>query len=73
MPRRTKWGVNYSFTPSLTSALDGLSDQSHGPADLPPGKSGTHSVGRWVSPRAGLDGRKNSRSHGDSIPGQSSP
>jgi hypothetical protein len=31
--------------------------QRHAPAALPPGKSGTHCIGGWVGPRAGLDGR----------------
>jgi hypothetical protein len=31
--------------------------QLHAPAALPPGKRpGTHCIGSWVDPRAGLDG-----------------
>jgi hypothetical protein len=46
----------YSCTLSLTSALDGVGDQRHTPADLPAGKRpGTHCIGGWVGPRAGLD------------------
>jgi len=32
-------GEKYSSTLSLTSALDGMSDQCHAPASLPPGKT----------------------------------
>jgi len=33
-----------------------LIGELHSPTDLPPGKiHGTHSVGSWVSPKAGLD------------------
>jgi hypothetical protein len=33
-----------------------VSGQLHAPAALPPGKSpGTHFIGGWVDPRAGLD------------------
>ena len=46
----------YSCTLSLTLALDGVRGQRHAPAALPPGKRpGSHCVGRWVGPRAGLD------------------
>jgi hypothetical protein len=35
----------------------GMGGQLHAPAALPPGKRlGTHSIGGWVGPRAGLDG-----------------
>ena len=30
--------------------------QRHAPAAIPPGNSGTSSIGGWVGPRAGLDG-----------------
>ena len=64
----------YSYTLSLTSALDGVSGQRHAPAALPPGKRpGTHCIGGWVGPRSGLDGCGKSRPHRDSIPGSSSP
>ena len=34
----------------------GVSGQRHAPAALPPGKRpGTHCVGGWVGPQAGLD------------------
>jgi hypothetical protein len=43
--------------------------QLHAPAALPPGKRpGTHCIGGWVGPRAGLDGYEKSRPHLDSIP-----
>jgi hypothetical protein len=64
----------YSSILSLTLALDGVGGQRHAPADLPPGKRpGTHCIGGWVGPRAGLDGCRKSRSHRDSIPGPCSP
>ena len=45
----------------------------HAPAALPPGKRpGTHCIGGWVGPRAGLDECGKSRPHLDSIPGPSS-
>jgi hypothetical protein len=48
----------------------GLGGQRHAPAALPPGKRpGTHCIGGWVGPRAGLDGCVKSRPHRDSIPG----
>ena len=34
----------YSSTLSLTSALDGVGDQSHAPADLSPERPGTHCI-----------------------------
>jgi len=61
---------------SLTSALDGVGGQCHGPAALPPGKDPVtinHCIGGCVGPRAGLDGYGKSRPHWDSIPGPSSP
>jgi hypothetical protein len=46
--------------------------QLHAPAALPPGKrAGTHCIGGWVGPRAGLDGCEKSRPHRESIPGPS--
>ena len=63
----------YSYTLPSTSALDGVGGQRHAPAALPPGRRpGTHCIGGWVGPRAGLDGCGKSRPHRDSIPGQSS-
>jgi hypothetical protein len=48
--------VKYNYTP-LTSALDGVGGQCHAPAALIPRKrSGTHCIGGWVGPRAGLHG-----------------
>ena len=44
--------------------------QLHAPAALPPGKRpGTHCIGGWVGPRAGLDECGKSRPE-DSIPGR---
>ena len=34
-----------------------MGGQGHAPAALPPGKIGTHCIGDWEGPRAGLDGR----------------
>ena len=49
---------------SSTSALDGgVGGQRHAPAALPPGENGTHCIGDWVGPRAGLDGCGKSRPH----------
>jgi len=63
----------YSHTLSLTYALDGEGGQIEVPAGLSPGKRpGTHCVGGWVGPRAGMDGSGKSRPHRDTIPGPSS-
>ena len=44
-------------TLSLTSALDGGGWLTHVPVALTPGKiPGTHCIGGWVGPKAGLDG-----------------
>jgi hypothetical protein len=52
----------------------GWGGQHQAPAALPPGKRpGTHCIGGWVGPRAGLDGCGKSRPHRDSIPGPSTP
>jgi hypothetical protein len=52
----------------------GVGCKSYAPAALPPGKRpGTHCIGVWVDPRAGLEGYGKSRPHRDSIPGPSSP
>ena len=54
----------------------GVGGQHHAAAALSPGKRpGTHCIGGWVGPRAGLDGCGKSRppAHRDSIPGPSSP
>jgi hypothetical protein len=46
--------------------------QRHAPAALPPAKKpGTHFIGSWVGPRAGLKWCGKSRPHWDSIPGPS--
>jgi hypothetical protein len=50
---------------SLTSAVDGVDDQYHAPATLPPGRAGSHCIGEWVGTRAGLDGCGKSRPHRD--------
>jgi hypothetical protein len=47
----------------------GVGGQRHAAAALPPGRPGTHCVGGWVGPRAGLNGCGKSRRHRDSIPG----
>ena len=47
----------------------GLGGQRHAPAALPPGKRhGTHCIGGWVGPRAGLKGYGKSRPHQVAIP-----
>ena len=46
----------YSSTLSLISALDGGGGQRHAPAALPREWPGTHCIGGWVGPRAGLEG-----------------
>jgi len=52
----------------------GVGDQRHAPAALPQGKRlGTHCIGGWLGPRAGLDRCGKSRPHRDSIPGPPSP
>ena len=49
----------YSFTLSLTSALDGVGGQSQAPAALPPGKSRYPLYRRLCGPRGGLEGVEN--------------
>jgi hypothetical protein len=50
----------------------GVGGQLHAPAALPPGKRpGTHCIGDWVDPRAGLDGCEKCLPHRESIPGPS--
>jgi len=52
----------------------GMGGQRHAPAALPTEKRpGTHFIGGWVEPRAGLDWCGKSRPHRDSIPGPSNP
>ena len=51
----------------------GVSGQQHAPAALyPRERPGTHFIGGWMGPRAGLDGRKNSSPPGFDL-GPSSP
>jgi hypothetical protein len=65
-PEGEQW---YSSTHSSTSALDGVGGQRHASAALPPGKrSGTHCIGGWMGPWAGLDGCGKSRPHRHLIP-----
>ena len=64
----------YSSTLSLVPALHRVGGQRNAPAALPPGKKpGTHCIGGWVGPRAGLKWCGKSRPHRDSIPGSSKP
>jgi hypothetical protein len=66
-----RWSRGTTLLFSLTSALDGVADQLHAPAALPPGKkTGNHFMGRWVGPGTGAE---NLALHRDSIPGPSSP
>ena len=46
----------YSSTLSLFSALDGVGGKRHAPVALPQERPGSHCIGGWVVPRAGLDG-----------------
>ena len=48
----------------LRRALDGVGGQRHASAALPRERPGTHCVGGWVVPRAGLDGCGKSRPTG---------
>jgi hypothetical protein len=56
---------------SLTSALTGVGGERHAPAALPRQRPGTHCVGGWVGPRAGLDGCEKSRPTGIRSPDSS--
>jgi hypothetical protein len=52
----------------------GVGGQLHTPDALLPGnRPGTHFIGGWVGPRAGLDGCEKSHLYRDSIPGPFSP
>jgi hypothetical protein len=52
----------------------GVGDQRHALATLyPRERPGTHCIGGWVGPRAGLDWCGKSSHHRDSTPGPSSP
>ena len=63
----------YSSALSLTSALDGWVVNATLRPLYPRKRPGTHCIGGWVGPRAGLDRCGKSRPHRDSIPGPSSP
>jgi len=65
--------LRYSLTPSLTSALDGGGWSTPHPGRFTPERPGTHCIGGWDGPRAGLDGCGKSRPLQGSIPGPSSP
>jgi hypothetical protein len=56
-PCRRQEGEEYFPYSILTSALDGVSGQHHAPATLYPRErtAGTHWIGSWVGPTAGLD------------------
>jgi len=51
----------------------GMDGQRHAPAALPPENPGTHCIGGWMGPRAGLKWCGKSRPHRDSIAGPSNP
>ena len=55
---RRGWGVSVTHRPLFTPPT--------------PERPGTHCIGGWVGPRAGLDGCGKSRPHRDSIPEPSS-
>jgi len=61
------------YTPSLTSAQMGWVVNATPRPFYPWKRPGTHCIGGWVGPRAGLDSCGKSRSRRDSIPGPSSP
>ena len=50
-----------SSTCSLTLAPDGVVGQRHAQPPPPRERTGTHCVGSWVGPRAGMDGCGKSR------------
>ena len=57
-----KGEYSYSSTLSLTSVLDGVGWSTPRPGRFTPGRRpGTHFIGGWVGPRAGLGGSGNSR------------
>jgi hypothetical protein len=45
----------YSSTHSLTSVLNAVGDKRHAVAGFPRERTGTHCIGGWVGPIAGLD------------------
>jgi hypothetical protein len=63
----------YTYTLSVTSALDGGGGHRHAPAALLPGETRYLLRRRLGGPRVGLDGCEKSRLHQDSILGPSSP
>ena len=64
----------YSSTVPLTLALDGGGwSVPHPGRFTPPESPGTHFIGGWVGPRAGLDGFREPRTHWDLITGPSNP
>jgi len=58
----------YSYTLSLTSALDGVVVNATPRPPYPRERPGTHCIGGWVCPRAGLNRCGKSRPHWNSIP-----
>jgi hypothetical protein len=68
-----KGDYRYSSTLSLTSALDGVGGQRHGPAALPTGITRYPVYRGGVGPRVGLNWCCKTSSHRDSIPGPPSP
>jgi len=69
-----KGEFRYNFTLPLTSALDGGGVVNAMLRPLyPRERPGTHCIGGWVGPRAGLDRCGKSLPHRDSIPGPPSP
>jgi len=66
-------GILCISTLSRTSARDGGGGSAPSPGRLyPRERPGTHFIGGWVGPRAGLDGRKTSSPPGFN-PGSSNP
>jgi len=53
--------LRYSSTLSLTSALDEGGWSTPRPGRFTPERPGTHCIGGWVGPRAGVDGCEKSR------------
>ena len=73
-PRRPWRGIRVEpyFFFNLDSRLGWVVSATSRPL-YPQERPGTHCIGGWVDPRAGLDGCGNSRPHWDSIPGPPSP
>ena len=70
----TKGEYRYSAPLSLTTALDGVGDQRHGPAALPPGKTRYPMYRRLGGPKSRpvWTGEENLVNYRDSIPRPSS-